>query len=169
METGLSSPIPVTYQDRARVLSDRCHYSHSSTCDLCGHDTSEILRKHPWFNSVTFLLQSQSLMFCAVPKVATKTIVTAIIYIHLRKIHDQLSNNRSNINVDRVRVEQLINIPTLVKELRRVRRLNINIILKSFFESFILEWDDNLKHKRTDFSCLIGGHVSSCLPIRYHQ
>jgi hypothetical protein len=59
-------------------------------------------------------------MYCAVPKVATKAIITAMMYVHLRDISEHLNNNWTNVDAATARNEQLINITALVEDLRKV-------------------------------------------------
>jgi hypothetical protein len=59
-------------------------------------------------------------MYCAVPKVATKAVLTAMMHVHLRDISEHLNNNWINIDATTARTEQLINISALVEDLRKV-------------------------------------------------
>jgi hypothetical protein len=120
MEKQSHSSVPMIYQDRSRALSDRCNHSHSAASDIRNHNAFDLVREHQLLDLVIFLLQSQSLMYCAVPKIATKTLLTVMIYIHFRDISDHLNTNWKNIDLDRARTEQFINISALVEELRKV-------------------------------------------------
>jgi len=59
-------------------------------------------------------------MYCAVPKIATKAILTAMFYVHLRDISEHLNNNWTNVDVGIARTEQRLNISPLIYELRKV-------------------------------------------------
>ncbi|CAF4286104.1 unnamed protein product [Adineta steineri] len=75
---------------------------------------------YPWLNTALYPLQSQSLMYCAVPKVASKTLVSLMMYVVVRDIITHLDNNSTNINIKKIRPEQLIDIPKLIDELQKV-------------------------------------------------
>jgi hypothetical protein len=59
-------------------------------------------------------------MYCAVPKVATKALLTAMIYVHLRDISEHLNNNWTNIDAVTAQTEQHINISAFMEELQKV-------------------------------------------------
>jgi len=160
MDTESYSSTPTIYSDRSRALRDRCNHLNSAASDIRHHTGLHLVRDNAAFIWATFLLRSKSLMYCAIPKIATKTLLTVMNYIHLRDIIDHLNNNWTNVDVDRARAEQSINIPALIKELRQVQRTNKNTIFEDLSESFILEWNCNPKNKRTDFSNLISSHLS---------
>ncbi|CAF3930325.1 unnamed protein product [Rotaria sp. Silwood1] len=65
------------------------------------------------------LQQSRSLMYCPVPKVATKTLLTVMLYMHIRDINEHLNNNWRNIDAAKARTEQMINISAFIEELRQ--------------------------------------------------
>ncbi|CAF1404853.1 unnamed protein product [Adineta ricciae] len=58
-------------------------------------------------------------MYCAVPKVATKTLLTLMLYVHLLDIQRNLRNNWTNIDINRTRTEQTIDISTFIQDLRQ--------------------------------------------------
>ncbi|CAF1479987.1 unnamed protein product, partial [Adineta steineri] len=51
------------------------------------------VRSNELINMISLVLQSQSLMYCPVPKVATKTLLNVILYIHVRDLIKNLNNN----------------------------------------------------------------------------
>jgi hypothetical protein len=59
-------------------------------------------------------------MYCAVPKVATKSLLTLMVYMHVRDIIENLNNNWKNIDAARARMEQTIDISTFIEDLRQV-------------------------------------------------
>jgi len=59
-------------------------------------------------------------MYCAVPKIATKAILTAMIYVHLRDISEHLNNNWTNVDVAIAQTEQRMSISPFINELRKV-------------------------------------------------
>ncbi|CAF0814112.1 unnamed protein product [Adineta steineri] len=74
---------------------------------------------YPWLNAALYPLQSQSLMYCAIPKIASKTLVSLMMYVFVRDIITHLDNNSTNINTKRIRPEQLIDIPKLINQLQK--------------------------------------------------
>ncbi|CAF1270549.1 unnamed protein product, partial [Rotaria sordida] len=58
-------------------------------------------------------------MYCPVPKVATKTILTVMLYMHVRDINEHLNTNWTNIDVFRAQMEQMINISGFIQDLRQ--------------------------------------------------
>ncbi|CAF1102422.1 unnamed protein product [Adineta steineri] len=65
------------------------------------------------------VLKSRSLMYCPVPKVATKTLLTVMLYMHVNDIIDNLEHNWTNTDAGRAQVEKRINIGSYVHELRQ--------------------------------------------------
>jgi hypothetical protein len=107
-------------QYRPRTLNASWDYLHSTACDIHNSTGDSLVRQHPVLSLVTWLLESHSLMYCAVPKVATKAVLTAMIYVHLRDISEHLNNNWTNVDAATARKEQLINITAFIDELRKV-------------------------------------------------
>ncbi len=120
-ENDSRSSVSMVYQYRLRALNESCNYSHSKAFDMHTYTGESLLREHPGLKSITLLLQSHSLMYCGVPKVATKALLTTMIYVHLRDISEHLNNNWTNIDAATARMEQRINISGLIQELRKVR------------------------------------------------
>jgi len=89
-------------------------------CDIHNYNGDSLLRQHPALKSITLLLQSHSLMYCAIPKVASKALLTVMIYVHLRDISEHLNKNWTNTDPATARTEQHMNISLLVEELRKV-------------------------------------------------
>ncbi|CAM4745084.1 unnamed protein product [Rotaria magnacalcarata] len=58
-------------------------------------------------------------MYCPVPKVATKTLLTVMLYMHVRDISEHLDNNWTNVDAARARMEQMINISVFLQDLRQ--------------------------------------------------
>jgi hypothetical protein len=110
----------MVYQSRLRELEKCCDCSHQKACDIHNYNGEIFLRQHPLLRSNTLLLPSHSLMYCAVPKIATKAILTAMIYVHLRDISEHLNNNWTNVDVTIARTEQGLNISPFINELRKV-------------------------------------------------
>jgi hypothetical protein len=114
------SSLSMVYEYRLRSLNESCENFHPRAYDIHKRTGESLLRQHPLLQLVILLLQSHSLMYCAVPKVATKSLLTSMIYVHLRDINEHLNNNWSNINVTTARKEQHINIHAFINELRKV-------------------------------------------------
>lgn len=120
MEADSSLFVPMAYKERSRTLSGQCNHSDTSVLDMIKYAPASLIRAYPWLNAALFPLQSKSLMYCAVPKIASKTLVSLIIYVYVRDIINYFNNNRANIDVNRTRIEQLIDIPKLTQQLRKV-------------------------------------------------
>ncbi|CAF1541906.1 unnamed protein product, partial [Adineta steineri] len=76
------------------------------------------VRSNELINMISLVLQSQSLMYCPVPKVATKTLLNVILYIHVRDLINNLNNNWTNIDNTKAKIERTINISKFIEELR---------------------------------------------------
>ncbi|CAF4032755.1 unnamed protein product [Adineta steineri] len=76
------------------------------------------VRSNELINMISLVLQSQSLMYCPVPKVATKTLLNVILYIHVRDLIKNLNNNWTNIDNAKAKIEKMININKFIGELR---------------------------------------------------
>ncbi len=118
-ETTPRSSVSNVYEHRRRELNESCDCSHS-TCDIHNYNGESLLHRHPVLRSVILLLPSHFLMYCAVPKIATKAILTAMIYVHLRDISEHLNNNWTNVDAGIARTEQRMSISPFINELRKV-------------------------------------------------
>ena len=110
----------VNDEDRSATLSKECNRPHSPLCDQGEQRSSRIRRTYQSIDLVTFLLHSKSLMYCAVPKMATKTILSLLTYVYLRDISDHLENNPINFANDKTMRQQLIGVTKLVDQLKKV-------------------------------------------------
>jgi hypothetical protein len=118
-ETTPRSSVSMVYEHRLRELNESCDCSNS-TCDIHNYKVESLLRQHHWLTWVTLLLPSHSLMYCAVPKIATKALLTVMLYVHLRDISEHLNNNWTNVDVAIAQTEQRLNISPFINELRKV-------------------------------------------------
>jgi transposase-like protein len=109
----------MVYEHRLRELKESCDCSHS-TCDIHNYNGESLLRQHPVLRSNTLLLSSHSLVYCAVPKIATKALLTVMLYVHLRDINEHLNNNWTNVDVVIAQTEQRMSISPFINELRKV-------------------------------------------------
>lgn len=108
--------LPMVYEDRSKVLTDQCNHSQVSLPDVEQYAPTELIKTYPWLNSALFPVQSKSLMYCAIPKVASKTLISLIMYVYIRDIINYVNNNRINTT----RIQELVNIPMLVTQLQKV-------------------------------------------------
>jgi hypothetical protein len=120
IEADSSLFVPMIYEDRSRTLSGKCNHSDTAVFNIRQYAPASLIASYPWLNAALFPLQSKSLMYCAVPKIASKTIMSLMIYVYVRDVIQYLNNNWANINVNRTRTEQLIDIPKLIQQLRKV-------------------------------------------------
>ncbi len=118
-ETTPRSSVSNVYEHRLRELNENCDCSNS-TCDIHNDKSESVLRQHHALTWVTLLLPSHSLMYCAVPKIATKALLTVMLYVHLRDISEHLNNNWTNVDVGIAQTEQHLNISPFIDELRKV-------------------------------------------------
>jgi hypothetical protein len=109
--------VQISSFSRSTGLTARCEQSNSSKVTI-GSDTSRNrMRSHSALSSALFPVPSKSLLYCAVPKVASKTLISLVLYVYVRDVIDHLKNNQT---VNRTGAEQLINIPKLIDQLRKV-------------------------------------------------
>lgn len=60
---------------------------------------STIIQTNDVFQYLTFVLRSQSIFYCSVPKVATRTILIYLTYLHIRdELIPSIQNNDSTLN-----------------------------------------------------------------------
>jgi hypothetical protein len=115
-----SSSSLMIYQYKPKIIEESYNYSHLAACGKHNRPADNSVRKNELVNSISIVLQSRSLMYCPVPKVATKTLLTVILYMHVRDISEHLDNNWTNIDTARARTEQMIDIPAFIENLRQV-------------------------------------------------
>ena len=115
--------MPMTTEVRSRTLNGNCAHSHTAVYDITKHTPVSLIRAHPSLDAALLPLQSNSLIYCAVPKIASKTLVSLMIYTYVRDIIDYPRNKLTNIDRHRTRAEQRINVPKLIEQLRKVWQL----------------------------------------------
>ena len=108
------------YESRSATLGEECNRSHSPLCDQDERRVSRVRRTYQSIELVTFLLRSKSLMYCAVPKMATKTILSLLTYVYLRDLSDHLERNQTNFVYNRTLREQLIGVTRLAAQFKKV-------------------------------------------------
>ncbi|CAF1491329.1 unnamed protein product, partial [Adineta steineri] len=119
METNSNLLVPMIYEHRSKILNSKCNDLHTSENNLTNCSSASLVYTYPWLNAALFSLQSQSLMYCAIPKIASKTLISLMMYVHVRDIVTHLSNNPKNISLNGTRAEQFIDIPRLIAELQK--------------------------------------------------
>jgi hypothetical protein len=124
METNSSVSVTMIYEDRSTTLDGKCNYSHKSVFDIEKYAPASLIKIYPWLHAALFPLRSKSLMYCAIPKIASKTLISLMIYVYVRDIIDYLKNNWTNIDVNRTRPEQFINIPKLINISKLIEQLH---------------------------------------------
>jgi hypothetical protein len=77
------------YEERMQVLRNQC----GNTSDPHPNLVSSLVRRSNILDHLGFVLRSQSLFYCSVPKVATRTLLSYITYLH---IHDELIHSLKN-------------------------------------------------------------------------
>ncbi|CAF1618470.1 unnamed protein product [Adineta ricciae] len=87
--------------------------------DLTKSSSIHLTRVYPWLHAALFPIQSQSLMYCAIPKIASKTLVSLMIYVYVRDTIQNLTRNGTKPYIDQTQTQQYINIPRLIKELNK--------------------------------------------------
>ena len=88
--------ITFKYEERIQYLRSQCGYDNNPSLqtlhNVIYYDRSEIL------NHLGFVVQSHSLFYCSVPKVATRTLLPYITYLYLRdEIINATRSNSTNI------------------------------------------------------------------------
>ncbi|CAF0840831.1 unnamed protein product [Adineta steineri] len=101
------------------VFDESPDSSYLSSCKREHHFGHISERIYDLVNWVTMVLESRSLTHCAVPKVATKTLLNAMLYMHVQDIIDNLDRNGTYIGADRAEWEKDTNIILFTNELRQ--------------------------------------------------
>ncbi|CAF1480210.1 unnamed protein product [Adineta ricciae] len=104
---------------RSKSLDNQCNQNNSMKSDLTKSSSIHLTRVYPWLHAALFPIQSQSLMYCAIPKVASKTLVSLMIYVYVRDTIQNLTRNGTKPYIDQTQTQQYINIPRLIKELNK--------------------------------------------------
>ncbi|CAF4810001.1 unnamed protein product [Rotaria sp. Silwood1] len=150
MRTWPRSAASGIYEDRMQLLERGCSYLNSAAYNIVKDKPSDFMRKHRYFDMVIFLLQSQSTIYCAIPKVATKTLLTVMHYVHYRDVSNHINTNWINVDIYRARIEQHANISVLVNEVRQIgieiSKTKEPLSLASFIQMYL----DLLQYGRID-------------------
>ncbi|UJR29700.1 hypothetical protein I4U23_017248 [Adineta vaga] len=97
---------------RSKILDNQCNQTNPMKYDLTKCSPNHLIRSYPWLHSALFPIQSQSLMYCAIPKIASKTLVSLMIYVYVR-------DTIRNLSIDQIETQKYINIPILLEELKK--------------------------------------------------
>ena len=120
MENDSNVAVSVIYDGRSKILSSNCGRSGPSVVDITSYAPMNLINSYPWLAAALYPVESQSVMYCAVPKIASKTLVSLMMYVYIRDIIEHLSNNSTNTTINRHWVQQHINIPVLAAQLEKV-------------------------------------------------
>lgn len=82
--------------------------------DTVNYSPQRLATSYPWLNTSIFLVESESLMYCSVPKVASKTFISVITYVYIRSIINQVNYNHR---------KDILDAHLLIRELRTVRKI----------------------------------------------
>ncbi len=119
-EASSYSSISMVYQSWTNLSTENCNYSYFQACKKHSCPPGNSVHKNEFVNLITLVLRTRSLMYCAVPKVATKTLLTLMVYMHVRDIIENFNNNWRNIDAARAQMERSIDISTFIEDLRQV-------------------------------------------------
>lgn len=83
---------------------------------------------YPWLKSALFPVEYESIMYCSVPKVASKTLISLVTYVYIRHIIHRLNQNQT---------KELIDATLFIQQLRILNPVeNKTIPLRSLLDSF---------------------------------
>ncbi len=78
-------------------------YDDQNKCDdkrfRSRQTVSNVIHRDDLFNYLGFVLRSHSLFYCSVPKVATRTFLIFLTYLHIRDDLIPLLSNNSTLNI----------------------------------------------------------------------
>lgn len=79
------------YEDRFKFVNEKCFDKNNPSVPRLTH----FIRRDHLFDHLSFVLRSHSLFYCSVPKVATRTLLSFITYLHIRDELMTASTNNS--------------------------------------------------------------------------
>lgn len=114
VQSDLNLSILFKQENRLKILNEKCDDSNFVPVEnLTSENVPAYLIKHyPWLRTGIFPLQSRSLLYCAIPKVASKTLISFMVYLNLLDAFQHLNNKtlfERNINFDKL-LEQLVKV-----------------------------------------------------------
>ena len=96
----------IVNENRLKSFKNQCGHSYNSY----SRAYSKILHSDKTLNYLGFLLQSHSLFYCSVPKVATRSILPFITYLHVRDDLLPLTKNHpSQMNIFNSKSQRITN------------------------------------------------------------
>lgn len=119
-ETDSDILLPCIHKNRSHLMNNKCIHSNRWISTKKKRTFTSLMQELPWFRGSILSLQSHSLAYCAVPKIASKSFLTLMMYVYIRDAIIHEDANGTNIVVNKTRAEQLINIRKLLEELRKV-------------------------------------------------
>ena len=119
--TNTLSSTSTIHPNCSKISYENCDQLQSVPCTGRNCHSGNFMHKNQQINLISIVLQTHSLMYCPVPKVATKTLISAMLYMHIRDINDHLDTNWTNVDAGRARIEQTINTFGFIDDLRKVR------------------------------------------------
>lgn len=138
MKRMTSSTSSFINEHRSQTMRHFCTYSKETTMNWRNSSVARLSKTHPSLNTALFSIPSQSLMFCAVPKIASKTLISLFIYVHVRDILQSQTNNSTDQILNRRRSTHFIHAGKLADQLRKVRRSkDVNLSYSLRCEYFI--------------------------------
>ncbi|CAF1316148.1 unnamed protein product [Adineta steineri] len=86
---GTQSKFSKSYQNVTQISNNLIDYekriqSLNNQCDNRSHLFTNQIHQNKILNHLGFVLRSHSLFYCSVPKVATRTLLTYMTYLHIR-------------------------------------------------------------------------------------
>ena len=124
---SLLSNLSVNHGDRCRFLRDRC----AEKKDVSRLTVSSVVRYNELMNYLGFVVRSHSLFYCSVPKVATRTLLIFITYLHIRDDlipflkSNSTSNSISNSNILNIDYFDRIKLPLVKVNMKKCAFLRV--------------------------------------------
>ena len=159
-KTRSDALMTMNYEDRSDALIGSCKHSNSSFFNVSNCVPNDLVSRHPWLNAALFPLRSRSLMYCAIPKIASKTLISIIMYVYVRDVLNHLTGNMTHHVVNSTRAEQYINIRKLTEQLLKVPEIWW-YPSSHFSHFFLVEWYPHSPSQRAEFYYLLTANVSS--------
>ncbi|CAF0795593.1 unnamed protein product [Adineta ricciae] len=108
----------IIYQYSPNLHNVSHNYTYLMKCPSENSPKHLSVHPHQLVNMISIVLQSSSLMYCPVPKIATKTLLNIILYVHVRDLIHHVENNWTNVSTNRAQIEKMINISAFIKDLQ---------------------------------------------------
>ncbi|CAF3991432.1 unnamed protein product [Rotaria magnacalcarata] len=150
-----STNVRSTHQSSDIAFTDKDHNTCVDDSKLSLRILSSVIFRSDTINYLGFVLRSHSLFYCSVPKVATRTFLTFVTYLHIRDDLIPLLTNKSTLSnwnsqrkanpFDFNNINQILSSP--MKNDSQPSLLNSISILKSFLSLLV----DFNKKNVTDF------------------